>query len=96
VKRSSADGSVGFPHVRVGHRQAPIRLIMSSRKPDSKESGFFTFLENQKTAALLPTIPENPVSRHNKPLESGLLAIFAILKLGVDKPDKSPDLPFYL
>ena len=24
VKRFSADGSVGFPHVRVGHRQAPI------------------------------------------------------------------------
>ncbi len=23
VKRSSADGSVGSPHVRVGHRQAP-------------------------------------------------------------------------
>lgn len=23
VKRLSADGSVGFPHVRVGHRQAP-------------------------------------------------------------------------
>ncbi len=23
VKRNSADGSVGFPHVRVGHRQAP-------------------------------------------------------------------------
>ena len=23
VKRSRADGSVGFPHVRVGHRQAP-------------------------------------------------------------------------
>ena len=23
VKRSCADGSVGFPHVRVGHRQAP-------------------------------------------------------------------------
>jgi hypothetical protein len=23
VKRSSADGSVGFPHARVGHRQAP-------------------------------------------------------------------------
>jgi hypothetical protein len=22
VKRFSADGSVGFPHVRVGHRQA--------------------------------------------------------------------------
>jgi hypothetical protein len=24
VKRSRADGSVGFPHVRVGHRQALI------------------------------------------------------------------------
>ena len=24
VKRISADGSVGFPHVRVGHRQAHI------------------------------------------------------------------------
>jgi hypothetical protein len=23
VKRSSADGSVGSPHARVGHRQAP-------------------------------------------------------------------------
>ena len=23
VKRNSADGSVGSPHVRVGHRQAP-------------------------------------------------------------------------
>ena len=27
VKRSSADGSVGFPHVRVGHRQALILKI---------------------------------------------------------------------
>jgi hypothetical protein len=27
VKRSRADGSVGFPHVRVGHRQA---LILKS------------------------------------------------------------------
>ena len=26
VKRSSADGSVGFPHVRVGHFQAPNTL----------------------------------------------------------------------
>ena len=25
VKRISGDGSVGFPHVRVAHRQAPIR-----------------------------------------------------------------------
>ena len=27
VKRSSADGSVGLPHVRVGHRQALILKI---------------------------------------------------------------------
>ncbi len=27
VKRSRADGSVGFPHVRVGHRQALILKI---------------------------------------------------------------------
>ena len=26
VKRNSADGSVGFPHVRVGHRQALILI----------------------------------------------------------------------
>ena len=26
VKRNSADGSVGFPHVRVGHRQALISI----------------------------------------------------------------------
>ena len=25
VKRSNADGSVGFPHVRVGHRQIEIK-----------------------------------------------------------------------
>jgi hypothetical protein len=30
VKRSRADGSVGFPHVRVGHRQALILKIPSS------------------------------------------------------------------
>ena len=33
VKRRIADGSVGFPHVRVGHRQAPIP------KPPSEQSG---------------------------------------------------------
>jgi hypothetical protein len=27
VKRFSADGSVGFPHVRVGHRQAPHSVL---------------------------------------------------------------------
>jgi hypothetical protein len=37
VKRSRADGSVGFPHVRVGHRQALILKI-----PDSSFCwGFF-------------------------------------------------------
>ncbi len=28
VKRNNADGSVGFPHVRVGHRQAPITVYL--------------------------------------------------------------------
>ena len=37
VKRFSADGSVGFPHVRVGHRQAP-HLI---RKPQCSRTGAF-------------------------------------------------------
>ena len=36
VKRFSADGSVGFPHVRVGHRQAHIQ------KP-SRKAGLFSF-----------------------------------------------------
>ena len=40
VKRLSADGSVGFPHVRVGHRQAYIR------KPRLIESGLF-FAQNR-------------------------------------------------
>jgi hypothetical protein len=40
VKRLSADGSVGFPHVRVGHRQAYIR------KPRLIESGLF-FAQNK-------------------------------------------------
>ena len=40
VKRRIADGSVGFPHVRVGHRQAPIR------KPRSFARTGFSFLCN--------------------------------------------------
>ena len=36
VKRSIADGSVGLPHVRVGHRQA---LILKARL--DSQSGFF-------------------------------------------------------
>ena len=31
VKRYSADGSVGIPHVRVGHCQAPIQLLAHSQ-----------------------------------------------------------------
>ena len=31
VKRSSADGSVGFPHVRVGHRQVSILKTLTAR-----------------------------------------------------------------
>jgi hypothetical protein len=34
VKRCIADGSVGFPHVRVGHRQA------SKQKKPSQLAGF--------------------------------------------------------
>ena len=30
VKRNSADGSVGLPHVRVGHRQALISTLLSN------------------------------------------------------------------
>ena len=37
VKRLSADGSVGFPHVRVGHRQA-----LNSKRPDAIASGRFS------------------------------------------------------
>ncbi len=36
VKTLSADGSVGSPHVRVGHRQA-----LYSKKPQPKGCGFF-------------------------------------------------------
>ena len=40
VKRSNADGSVGFPHVRVGHHQGIIR-----EKPQVRDSlRFFAFI----------------------------------------------------
>ena len=32
VKRNSADGSVGLPHVRVGHRQACILFSLFMKK----------------------------------------------------------------
>ena len=34
VKRISGDGSVGFPHVRVAHRQTPNYLVRE-QKPDT-------------------------------------------------------------
>jgi hypothetical protein len=36
VKRKRADGSVGSPHVRVGHRQAPNYLIEMQRSQLNK------------------------------------------------------------
>ena len=39
VKRRIADGSVGLPHVRVGHRQAPI-----TKPPSAKAGGGLAFL----------------------------------------------------
>ena len=44
VKRFSADGSVGFPHVRVGHRQAP----HSIRKPQCSRTGAFLLLARKR------------------------------------------------
>ena len=40
VKRSIADDSVGFPHVKVGHRQAPI----PTKPPISLLMGGFVLL----------------------------------------------------
>ena len=42
VKRLSADGSVGFAHVRVGHRQA---LKYNKKAPSRKRWGFFVVFE---------------------------------------------------
>ena len=46
VKRCIADGSVGSPHVRVGHRQAPNRKTLPS-------GGVFLFLHFDKYLLLL-------------------------------------------
>ncbi|MGC6360375.1 hypothetical protein ACNO7O_10215, partial [Bisgaard Taxon 45] len=40
VKRCNADGSVGFPHVRVGHRQV---LIIRAGRPQVAILGVFLF-----------------------------------------------------
>ena len=47
VKRVSGDGSVGSPHVRVAHRQAP-----NSKKP-AHLSGLFSFLFSVQNLTLL-------------------------------------------
>ncbi len=38
VKRNSADGSVGSPHVRVGHRQASNSFSSFSEKDEGKKT----------------------------------------------------------
>ena len=50
VKTLSADGSVGSPHVRVGHRQA-----LYCKKPASPEAGFFFALRTLNEPALAVT-----------------------------------------
>lgn len=48
VKRCFADGSVGSPHVRVGHRQAPIL----KPRPEKSGRGFYFGLFYQNRFAL--------------------------------------------
>ncbi|MGR5518352.1 hypothetical protein ACPV5H_23395, partial [Vibrio harveyi] len=56
VKRISADGSVGLPHVRVGHRQA-----LNLKKP-TRESGLFLHLEQSKSDHQSPSYKVAPLS----------------------------------
>ena len=52
VKRISADGSVGLPHVRVGHCQVPLRRTRLT-------AGFLRLEERKKwgQSTLIPTPP---------------------------------------
>ena len=62
MKPLSADGSVGSPHVRVGHRQA-----FNTQAPDSKSSGVFLCTE-------YPDWPgENEKMLKKKPARPGLV-----------------------
>ncbi len=45
VKRNRADGSVGSPHVRVGHRQTPNKR----KKPVANATGFFVYAWHDRT-----------------------------------------------
>ena len=55
VKRISADGSVGFPHVRVGHCQVPLRRTRLT-------AGFLRLEETKKwgQSTLIPNSPAKP------------------------------------
>ena len=44
VKRNSADGSVGSPHVRVGHRQALILHLLEIQASHHKALSFLRVL----------------------------------------------------
>ncbi len=59
VKRFSADGSVGSPHVRVGHRQALIRKKLQARCV----WGFFFVLTLQWRCPNLPWGDKNRKQR---------------------------------
>jgi hypothetical protein len=52
VKRSRADGSVGFPHVRVGHRQALILKIPRRFSLTRESAGDFFCLRE----SVVPTL----------------------------------------
>ncbi|WP_205676518.1 hypothetical protein, partial [Alteromonas portus] len=53
VKRISADGSVGLPHVRVGHCQVPLRKTRLT-------AGFLLSAERKKwgQSTLIPFLPQ--------------------------------------
>ncbi|MDE8035667.1 hypothetical protein OQ257_10925, partial [Actinobacillus equuli subsp. equuli] len=57
VKRSNADGSVGLPHVRVGHRQIAFRDPVVS-----DNHGVFAFL--QRTTLLFYLQPQSQSQPH--------------------------------
>ena len=59
VKRSNADGSVGFPHVRVGHHQGFIKV----KKPQVRDSlRFFVLGIGEKSGKKEMTSGLNPRS----------------------------------
>ena len=59
VKRCIADGSVGFPHVRVGHRQAP-----TPKPPIVKTVGGFTLCRENNARTREPLIGNGTARRY--------------------------------